>query len=402
MDGGIALYSSTDLYSWTFEGVVVNVFNCTSNTTRAAARSGGAGGGYQGGYPPPSCNNGNGLDLERPKVVQCGGPGSGGKFVMWVRGTGYGNSPQLLGVLTSDSPTGPFEFVSNKTGSDDPFVTVGEGAKNYPPGYQYADATLFQDPATHKTYVYWRTRMTKGVDGTATGFRAMELTTDCLGVVRGSDTRVTATANREGPAMFVHEGTYYLYVSGTMGWSPTAMYLYSASSPLGNLSGSSMDDHYWHAYTKGAAGNSSAWNKTWTVRTGYLTGATFGTTNPQQLTFAAAQALCARAQACGGFNFVDFDAAPAASKALSVTFRAGKVAVYPEAEVGLQPPPIPVPGQPGNTAPQQPGAWAFDSQSTYVLRNPHYTTGSKVAPFVYVGHTPAAQPGPHTVTSALS
>ena len=149
MDGGIALYSSADLYSWKFEDVVVPVFNCTSPS------------GYTtGAYPTPRCKNGNGLDLERPKVVQCGGPG--GKYVMWVRGTGYGNTPQLLAVLESDSPTGPFSFVSNKTGSDDPFRTVAEGNPNYPPGYQFADATLFQDPQTHKTYVYWRTRITTG------------------------------------------------------------------------------------------------------------------------------------------------------------------------------------------------------------------------------------------------
>ena len=66
--------------------------------------------------------------------------------------------------------------------------------------------------------------MTKGADGTATGFRAMELSKDCRGVVPSTDLRVTVTANREGPAMFVHEKQYYLYVSGTMGWSPTAMW----------------------------------------------------------------------------------------------------------------------------------------------------------------------------------
>ena len=82
-----------------------------------------------------------------------------------VRGTGYGNTPQLLGVLTADSPAGPFTFVSNKTGSDDPFHTVAPGIKNLPSGYQYADATLYQDPSTHRTYVYWRTRMTNGLDG---------------------------------------------------------------------------------------------------------------------------------------------------------------------------------------------------------------------------------------------
>ena len=63
---------------------------------------------------------------------------------MWVRGTGYGNTPQLLAVLTSTSPTGNFSFVRNRTGTDDPFHTIAPGIKNFPDGYQYADATLFQ------------------------------------------------------------------------------------------------------------------------------------------------------------------------------------------------------------------------------------------------------------------
>ena len=154
MDGGIALYSSSDLYSWRFESVVLQPFNCTSNDTHSSSSSSSASTSMS--YPPPSCANGNGLDLERPKVVQCGGPGSGGKFVMWVRGTGYGNSPQLLAVLESDHPTGPFKFVSNHSGSDDPFHTIAPGIANLPAGYQYADATLYQDPLPpHKTYVYW-------------------------------------------------------------------------------------------------------------------------------------------------------------------------------------------------------------------------------------------------------
>ena len=100
MDGGIALYSSSDLYAWKYESVVLRVFNCSDNNTDIAAPS------TVGNYPAPSCTNGNGLDLERPKVVQCGGAKSGGKFVMWVRGTGYGNTPQLAGIATADSPKG--------------------------------------------------------------------------------------------------------------------------------------------------------------------------------------------------------------------------------------------------------------------------------------------------------
>ena len=386
MDGGISLYSSTDLYNWKFESVLIHPFNCTSPAEASAPAA------SLGDYPAPACKNGNGLDLERPKVVQCGGPG--GKFVMWVRGTGYGNTPQLLGVLTADKPSGPFTFVSNASGSDDPFHTVAAGIKNYPPGYQYADATLFQDPATSKSYVYWRTRMTTGLDGT-TGFRAMQLTEDCHGVLPENDTRVTATPNREGPAMFFHEGTYYLYVSGTMGWAPTTVYAYAASAPLGNFSASNQDDHYWHAYTKGPSGNSSGWNGTWTVRDGFqLIGAPYVPPAPGRssgagtgfvnLPFAQACSVCAKAAECAGFSFIHFDAAPAPTQMLLVGFRQ-VVSLYPEHEVGLQPPPIPVPGLPGNSAPAQPGVWAYDSQSTYILPNPKFTKGSQKAPFIYMG-----------------
>ena len=65
--------------------------------------------------------------------------------MMWVRGTGTGNTPQLLGVASADSPEGPFTFAGNQT---DPFHTVYPGNRNLPVGYQYADATLFQDPKT--------------------------------------------------------------------------------------------------------------------------------------------------------------------------------------------------------------------------------------------------------------
>ena len=402
MDGGIALYSSSDLYSWDFESVVLNVFNCTSNSTVpmsafasvSASTAGAHASRFDTDYPPPSCANGNGLDLERPKVVQCGGPGNGGKFVMWVRGTGYGNSPQLVAVLESETPTGPFAFVSNRTGNSDPFRTVAKGIKNYKPGYQYADATLFQDPKTFKTYVYWRTRMSTGVAG-PTGFRAMELTADCRDVVHASDTRVTSTPNREGPAVFFHEDMYYLYVSGTMGWAATSMYVYAASTPAGNFSSSNQDGHYWHAYTKGALGSTApgAWNGTWAVTNGcLLVGTPFGNHSRDgnggedgvQMEFGAARSLCATAPLCAGFAFIDYDAAPAPSTVVRVTFKE-VVKLYPEAEVGMQPPPIPVPGQPGNTAPAQPGVWAYDSQSTYILPNPKYTKGSRLPPFVYMG-----------------
>ncbi len=160
-DGGVNLYSSTDLYRWSFRSRVLRTFNGSAT--------------------------GNGLDLERPKVIKCPATGA---YVMWVRGTGEGNTPQLLGVATSDAPTGPFAFVGNQT---DPFHTVAPGNPNLEEGYQYADATLFVDPRSRRAFVYWRTR----VDPQDTGFRAMRLTPDCLDVEPWSDTQLFTTPNRE-------------------------------------------------------------------------------------------------------------------------------------------------------------------------------------------------------------
>lgn len=187
--------------------------------------------------------------------------------------------------------------------------------------------------------------------------------------------------------MFLHNSTYYLWVSGTMGWSPTTMFLYSAIAPLGAFANSSDPGHGWHSYTKGIAGNSSSWNSTWTVRDGYLaTGSVWGAKGPKRnLTLPSAKALCAAAADCAGFTFNDYDSAPPPGKLLAVSLKTAVHFVAEDREIGLQPPPIPVPGTPGNSKPAQPGQWAFDSQSTYILPNPHHKPGSKIAPFIYMG-----------------
>ena len=182
--------------------------------------------------------------------------------------------------------------------------------------------------------------------------------------------------------MFVHDDSFYLWCSGTMGWAPTRMYVYQAASPLGNFSASNQDVHEYHSYIKV---NSSAWD----VRDGYLlTGGVLATTSNSgmAMTFASAKKLCLRAADCGGFYFVNYDRAPLDSWNGMFTFRQSKFGLYLEKEVGMQPPPIPQPGQPGNNASQgEPGVYAYDSQSTYILPNPKYSNGSKIAPFIYMG-----------------
>ena len=369
MNGGINLYSSADLYTWEHEGLVLRVFNGSAT--------------------------GNGLDLERPKVVHCAGTG---KFVMWVRGTGFGNTPQLLAVATADAPVGPFTFVGNAT---DPFHTVFPGNGNLPggQGYQYADATLYQDqaqaqnPNQSRTFVYWRTR----VNPQNTGFRAMELTPDCLDVVPGSDTQLFATPNREAPAVFAHGSTYYLWTSGTMGWSPTDVFLYAADAPLGNFSASSQPGHGWHTYTKASTGGSAGsagwaasssgnnWTM-WAARDGYLPmGDVWGNESQQNTTLRAAQAACGASDACKGFCFQDWLRTPPPTQPIRVAFKTAAHFVPEDSAAGIQPPPIAPPGRRGNTQPAQPGEWAFGSQSTYIFPNPAYTAGSALPQFIYMG-----------------
>ena len=349
-DAGINLYSSVDLYTWTHESLVVHADANLSAT-------------------------GNGLDLERPKVIRCA---KTGMYVMWVRGTGKGNTPQLLGVLTAPRPDGPFKWVRAQ-GDDDPFHTVAKGIPNYPLGYQYADATLWQQPTSGRAFVYWRTR----VNPSDTGFRAMELTDDCLDVIPSSDTQIFATPNREAPAVFEYAGMPYLWTSGTTGWAPCANFLYrSTGGPLGPFNASL--GHTWHTYSKPYDDSTHTQAVDWVVRDGYLAGGSDWI--PERMsTLPAAEALCAANASCAGFTFVAPTRRPPASAQLDIAFKTTARHFVADDAFGLMPSPIPSPGKKGNRKEDgQPGVWSFGSQSTYILPNPMYTPNSKLAQFIYI------------------
>ena len=362
-DKGINLYSSTDdLYTWKFESQVVAALNRT-----------------------------NGRDIERPKVIKC--PKTQ-LYVMWLRGTPIYAPATLLkaGVLTAPTPHGPWSWVAAAKSNDNDNDDGGDGGDDddspfflVDGKYQYGDATLYQDPATLTTYVYWRARTTEA------GFRAMELDDTCTGVRSETDTQIFTSPNREAPAFFEHDGSRYLWTSGTLGWSPVQAYVYRStgpsSSPLGPFNASL--GHGWHAYVKPPDFNAT---RTYTVRDGYLPAGhdlppTFNTTT----NFATAAAACAGAAACQGFTFRAYDRQPPASELLKVSFKTdGRVVPEGDPE-GLQPPPIPEPGDPGNDkSGGQPGIFSFGSQSTYILPNPKWrgphtpspTPGR--APFVYL------------------
>ena len=106
---GVSCYSSTDLYNWKFEGVVLN-----ADTTDSASDL----------HPSQV--------LERPKVVY---NKKTGKFVMWFHADSADYTKAAAGVAVGDSPVGPFKFLGsmrpNNSMSRDQTVFVDDDGKAY-------------------------------------------------------------------------------------------------------------------------------------------------------------------------------------------------------------------------------------------------------------------------------
>ncbi|WP_050697360.1 glycoside hydrolase family 97 N-terminal domain-containing protein [Anaeromassilibacillus senegalensis] len=241
---GVSVYSSTDLYNWKNEGVALPVFNnpaftdadaqITGDTPLYLAESSQS---YQdavaaGGTASPhrtleKYNKATYIEklnalyedetaaekkalynmlnwnkvLERPKVIY---NEKTGKYVMWFHrdgpnATDNAYSDAQAGVAVSDSPTGPFKFLGSSR----------------PNGAMSRDMTLFKDDdgtayLVHSSESNWTLYIQK-LDETYTK-------------VTGEYTRnYTKHTNvevdgREAPAMFKHDGRYYIVSSGCTGW----------------------------------------------------------------------------------------------------------------------------------------------------------------------------------------
>lgn len=214
---GVHCYSSKDLYNWNDEGIALAV---SEDTASRIAK---------------------GCILERPKVIY---NRQTGKYVMWFhlepKGAGY--SGALSGVAVADQVTGPYTFLRafrpnaghwpvnvkeiHKQGVPDvPQEKMSGGSlpghadslnilgRDMEGGQMARDMTLFVDD-----------------DGTAYHIFASEenstlhisqLTDDYTGCT-GKYARFFEGRFMEAPAMFKHDGRYYLIMSGCTGWAPNA------------------------------------------------------------------------------------------------------------------------------------------------------------------------------------
>lgn len=179
---GVSCYSSQDLVNWKFEGIVLPAVSDDREHDLAP-----------------------GNVLERPKVIY---NRKTGKFVMWMHVDSADYSKACAGVAVSDSPTGKFTYLGSFR----------------PNGAMSRDQTVFVDDDGRAYHFY-------SSEHNATLYIS-ELTDDYLRPT-GRFTRNFVKKSREAPAVFKHEGKYYLLSSGCSGWDPNQAELAVADSIMG-------------------------------------------------------------------------------------------------------------------------------------------------------------------------
>ena len=178
----ISCYSSRDLLNWKFEGFALRTEPEDRNSDLHPSQV-----------------------IERPKVVY---NKKTGQFVMWFHSDSPNYARASAGVAVADTPTGPFRYLGSFR----------------PNGSMSRDQTLFVDD-----------------DGTAYQFASSEenqtmhinrLTDDYLRP-DGQFVRRFVGMAREAPAVFKHDGRYYIITSACTGWDPNKAELAVADSIMG-------------------------------------------------------------------------------------------------------------------------------------------------------------------------
>ncbi|MFJ3673482.1 family 43 glycosylhydrolase [Streptomyces sp. NPDC090106] len=172
---GVRCYSSTDLYNWHDEGVII---------------------------PPtpedPSSPLHPGAGMDRPHIIK--NPHTG-KYVCWIKVMGEGDaSTQLSTVLVADSLLGPYKVVHEA------FRPLGMNA---------GDFDLVVEPTDGKAYYYFERVHSELI--------CADLTADYTDVTGYYSTHFPQPQPpfvREAPAHFRRGSQHYLITSGTSGYFP--------------------------------------------------------------------------------------------------------------------------------------------------------------------------------------
>ena len=189
----LTAYSSTDLKSWTPEGVVLDL------------RS-----------PQVTWANGNAwAPAIEEKLID-----GKYKYFLYYSGNAADNSGKQIGVAIGDSPTGPFKDLGHPLVSQSP---TGRG--------QQIDVDVFTDPASGKSYLYWGNGYMAGAE---LNDDMVSIKDETLTVMTPQGGTLKTHAYREAPYVFFRHGVYYFLWSVDDTGSPNSHVAYGTSdSPLG-------------------------------------------------------------------------------------------------------------------------------------------------------------------------
>eukprot|EP00262_Sarcandra_glabra_P002259 TRINITY_DN1251_c1_g1_i1.p1 TRINITY_DN1251_c1_g1~~TRINITY_DN1251_c1_g1_i1.p1 ORF type:complete len:468 (-),score=62.81 TRINITY_DN1251_c1_g1_i1:228-1631(-) len=179
---GVSCYSSKDLWTWKNEGIVLP--------------------GEESDLPHDLHKSNV---LERPKVIY---NDKTGLYVMWMHIDNVNYTKASVGVAISESPTGRFKYLYSKR----------------PHGFDSRDMTVFKDEDGRAYLIY------SSEDNSE--LHVGPLTDNYLDVTRVMR-RVLVGEHREAPAVFKHQGTYYIITSGCTGWAPNEALAHAAESMMG-------------------------------------------------------------------------------------------------------------------------------------------------------------------------
>ncbi|NBH14367.1 hypothetical protein D3Z36_09320 [Lachnospiraceae bacterium] len=244
---GIHMYTSTDLYNWTDEGLVLKTAktfeefttdeyftSLYGDLTTEAEQKRIFTDIWQGE------NSAEGCVIERPKMLY---NDKTGKYVIWFHADGQdpfaaestGNYAKAkAGVAIADSPTGPYKLLGSYLLNTD--VTLDKHGFDGDVGGHVRDMNLFKDD-DGTAYVMYSS------DGNENMYIA-RLNEEYTNVAEPDNTKAQKgvgkdfTLNfkgesREAPAMFKYRDKYYMITSGCTGWAPNPARYAVADHPMG-------------------------------------------------------------------------------------------------------------------------------------------------------------------------
>ena len=203
---GVMCYSSKDLVNWHNCGVALSVSDEQGHDIE------------------------RGCILERPKVIY---NAVTKRFCMWfhLELKGHGYDAARYGVAVADRPEGPYKFLYSQRANAGTWPVEGSPMafdeylkRDFSGGQMSRDMTLYIDD-DGKAYHIFSSEENYTL-------HIAELTADYLHHT-GRYTRVAPGGHNEAPAIFKHDGTYWMITSGCTGWAPNEARMFSAPSIWG-------------------------------------------------------------------------------------------------------------------------------------------------------------------------